>query len=218
MNFKEDYQAVMNKVEVDPIMRQKILANIESMDLASKRKKHFLSFLPVKDFGLALACLLVLAIGALTLPSVINQFINPDSGDDTATLEVASPIIDVGSAQELSELAQFTVNDIDGLLLIDTNDVTYSYLMGYIAQIQYGSGEDGITFRKAMANEDISGDYTDYEYELVEADNDIQITLKGNQLGVYNLAIWTKENYSYSLSIPSGLDSDTLLSIIKAIE
>ena len=86
-----------------------------------------------------------------------------------------------------------------------------------MAEIQYRNGEVEAVFRKSTGTEDISGDFNSYDTVQELTVGDITATLKGNS-GTYLLAVWSKDSFSYSLSISSGAAEETWGGIIaKAV-
>ena len=81
--------------------------------------------------------------------------------------------------------------------------------------IQAFYGEDGndMLIRKAMGNEDVSGDYNEYaQVETVDG-----VTLKGEN-DVFSLAIWEKDGYTYSISVGEALAQADLLALAAAVQ
>ena len=54
--------------------------------------------------------------------------------------------------------------------------------------------------------ENISGDYNVYQVKNIAKVNGINITLEGNKSKEYNLALWEKDDVSYSISSVNGID------------
>ena len=88
-----------------------------------------------------------------------------------------------------------------------------------LIQVIYSDGENEICFRQAKGNEDISGDYN--EYEEINAINvsGVEVTTKGNN-GKVNLASWTKDGYAFSISSNSsgeGLENSVIDDMIDSV-
>ena len=99
-------------------------------------------------------------------------------------VQVVPDMVEASSAEELSELVGFEVGDTAEAV-----------------------------FRKSAGIEDISGDFNSYDTVQELTVGDITATLKGNS-GIYMLAIWSKDGFSYSLSISSGAAEETWGGII----
>ncbi|WP_107631199.1 hypothetical protein [Agathobaculum massiliense] len=81
--------------------------------------------------------------------------------------------------------------------------------------IQAFYGEDGtdMLIRKALGNEDISGDYNEYaQTETVDG-----VTLKGTD-GQFSLALWTNGEYTYSISVGSALSQTDMMVLVGSVK
>lgn len=81
--------------------------------------------------------------------------------------------------------------------------------------IQAFYGEDGtdMLIRKALGNEDISGDYNEYaQTETVDG-----VTLKGAD-GQFSLAMWTDGDYTYSISVGSALSQTDMMALVSGVK
>ena len=85
-------------------------------------------------------------------------------------------------------------------------------------EIIYASGEDETArIRKAPGADDVSGDYNEYaETETVDAGG-VSVTMKGEN-GLVKLAIWTNGDYSYVLSVESGLSQNDMATLVSNIQ
>lgn len=193
MTLKNRYREAMERIEVTEEMRARIRKNLETAQTSAPKTVQF----PKRWLSLA-ACLAVLVVGVLALPHLQKQTEPPDMTMQTPQIE------EVSSAEELSRLVGFPVQDVTGLPFTPetVNDTAY---WNELAQITY-TGSDGQTavFRKSVGAEDNSGDFNDYP-DVREADADGRtVTLKGRD-GLYVLAVWSWDGYAYSLSLSDGL-------------
>lgn len=81
--------------------------------------------------------------------------------------------------------------------------------------IQAFYGEDGsdMLIRKAIGSEDISGDYNEYaQVETVDS-----VTLKGAD-GQFSLALWTDDEYTYSISVGSALSQTDMMALVDGVK
>ena len=76
----------------------------------------------------------------------------------------------------------------------------------------------GYSIRKARAEGDISGDYTEYT-ESKEVDFEgRKVTLKG-EAGTYSLALWEENGFSYAVKAQEKLmTEEEILEIVKSVE
>ena len=145
---------------------------------------------------------------------------DPITGADSSTW---SPFTDCASLEEAENAAGFE------MVVPDTiggyKNVSYAAMKEYpLIQVQYYSDEDRcISVRKALDDEDISGDYKSYSYEEKVPVDGTTVLLKGNN-GLISLAIWQKEGdsfsagvYDYSSDKDAGLSRDEMIDIVKSI-
>ena len=175
------YDEVMEHIEVTPEMRRRILKNIEQSDLTKAAPRKVVRFPHIKQLATLAACLAVVLVGALTLPSL---FQGPDEPD---VLSPGDGIVQVSSVEELGERVGFEVKEW-GSLPFQVEETTYTAYWQDVAEIVYsGEGQTAI-YRKGTGSEDVSGDYNIYETETEFSVGDNSVTLKGNG-GAYTLAI-----------------------------
>lgn len=200
------YDEVMEHIEVTPKMRNRILSNIENMDLAEKKQEKIVRFPNVRRFATLVACLAIVLVGALTLSKLLNISNEPPAVGN-------NDIVEVFSAEELSETVGFEVSE-PGNLPFEPESVVYTAYWAEMAEIIYTSGEQTVVFRKGIGSDDVSGDYNSYELTNEISVNDIDITLKGNGKN-YTLAIWTDSEFAYSLSLSEGIGEAAWVSILQ---
>ena len=76
--------------------------------------------------------------------------------------------------------------------------------------------EKEITIRKGSGTDDISGDYTSYSESKQVKIGEYDVTEQGDE-GSVNLATWTADGYSYSVSVPEMAEED-IVSIIQQVK
>lgn len=125
-----------------------------------------------------------------------NVIINTEQEADTYNTETPNPIKEHKTIDELNRAVGFDIKlpKIGG----DYKITFISDISGDLAQIVYSNGSNDIIYRMSKGNGDISGDYNVYNSTKTIEINNTGITLKGNE-GKYKLAVWTKDNYAYSL-------------------
>ena len=78
--------------------------------------------------------------------------------------------------------------------------------------------EDGeVRIRKGVGEEDISGVYTEYAVETEYCGDDLSFTLKGDGEKDY-LAIWSADDFRYSIYAEQGMDSAALQEWVYAVK
>lgn len=90
-------------------------------------------------------------------------------------------------------------------------------LSNNLVEIFYWKGDSRIIYRTAKGNDDISGDYNVYDKVKTITVGNTKILVKGNNDGI-NLATWTNDEVSFSLSFDEAVTEKILATIIKSIE
>lgn len=212
----------MDRIKVTEEMRERILDNIADMDIEPDRKSVNWSAL-ARHVSIA-ACV----VAALCLAIALPRFLKADSteGSDTMTeassraddddVQTIPDIVQCASAAEMSEKLGFVVTDISSIPFKADTVEYYSY-WGYMAEITYTADDNSVTYRKAKADGDISGDYSVYPNEKIEQIGDVTVTLKGEG-GQYVFAVWQDGDFAYSLYIEKGVDYETFALMIESAE
>ena len=208
--MKKSYEKIMERVVVTDEMKTRILDRIQSESFETSSAPKVVPFRrKYKRFASLAACFAILVVGvwsAARLTAPVEEA-PPDSG-----VQVVPDMVEASSAEELSELVGFEVGDVQGLPFEPTEAV-YTAYWGEMAEIQYRNGEAEAVFRKSAGTEDISGDFNSYDTVRELTAGDITATLKGNS-ETYLLAVWSKDGFSYSLSISPGATEETWGGII----
>ena len=186
MTLGKAYDAVMNRVEVTPEMRERVLKRIGEAEITPAHPK-VLRLPALKRYLSAAACLALAVVGAAVLPRLLG----PERQDPPHSL------------QELSGLVGFEVRG-DFTLPFAVDETEYLAYGADLAQVTYTGGGQTATYRQSAGEGDNSGDYTLYP-SSAELDLDgLAVTLKGEG-GAYVLAVWTDGRYSYSVALSTGI-------------
>ena len=122
--------------------------------------------------------------------------------------QIPNPFVDCDTLAQAEELAGFSLT-----LPADVKTDGISVLSDNMIQVLC---EDGLSIRKALGDEDISGDYHSYpQVETVTVEGHA-VTLKGtgNQVTV---AVWTADGYTYAVYSETGLSRDAALSLASQV-
>ena len=128
-------------------------------------------------------------------------------------------IEEVASMQQATELTGFTMRIPEGKA--PYTEKTISVIGEDMIEVAYSKEEPfavGYSIRKARAEGDISGDYTEYT-ESKEVDSEgRKVTLKG-EAGRYSLALWEENGFSYAVNAQEKpMTEEEILEIVKAVE
>ena len=218
------YEVMVDKVEVTPEMRQRVLNGIGEklsknqekavniVDItrtkgANRRKRTgiYRKLLPLA------ACFALLLLAGVAVPRLFYKA--PDcTGDET---QAVPDITEWASAEELSEKVGFSVDDIFSLKE-KAEDITYLAEWG-MAEIQYHIDGQSISYRKSQpVGEDNSGVYETYEFERTETADGHEYTLKGGD-DTCSLILWTDKDYSYSLYFEEAVPTEQAEAILTEL-
>ena len=199
------YDEVMEKLEVTPEMRARILQNVETQMAEPRKKPNRL-----RRFAALAACLAILLVGAAALPKLISSPVPEES-----ETMLANGMVEVTSKEELSEAVGFPVKSAQSLPFFPQS-IYYTSYWGEMAQIDYANGGSMACFRQSLGEEDNSGDWSEYPAQKSLTVNGCAVTLKG-EADSYTLAIWQDGTYSYSLSLSAGQPASVWESIVEGV-
>ena len=199
---KNPYRELMEQVNLTPEARERILTNVQQADLSPQAEK----VVPLRSkqqtwrrWASLAACLVVVVAVLVAVPLLREQ---PDTAPP---VQVLPPFRQVDSLDALSEAVGFPVTEVSKHPF-DPVSTTYTAYDEGLAEITYtGSGGQTATYRQSCETEDNSGDYNFYPDTQTLPDQNA--TLKG-QDGLYTLALWTDDTYTYSLNLSTGLSAD----------
>lgn len=195
MTLGKAYDEIMEKLEVTPEMRERVLSRIAEEDIEPARPK-VLRFPAWKKYLSAAACLVLVIAGMAALPWLAG-FQMPEDVQTVPRIEEAA------SLEELSALVGFAV-DTEFNLPFAQEETVYCSYWNEMAQIRYSGQGQTAEYRQSAGTQDNSGDYTDYGDVAETTAGGLTVTLKGDG-GVYVLAVWTDGAFSYSLRLSRGL-------------
>ena len=118
--------------------------------------------------------------------------------------QIPNPFVDCDTLAQAEQLAGFSLT-----LPADIKADGISVLSGDMIQVLC---EDGLSIRKALGDEDISGDYNTYPQVETVAVQGHAVTLKGEGDQV-TVAVWTADGYTYAVHSETGLSRDAALSL-----
>lgn len=202
------YDEIMDKIEVTPEMRQRVLARIAAEDIAPAKAK-VVSFPAWRKYLSAAACLVLIIAGAAVLPRLLGLETPPPP------VLVPSDIQEAGSLRELSDLVGFQVTE-RFKLPFEIEQTAYRAYGNELAEITYTGAGQTTSYRQSPGTEDNSGDYTAYGDVVEITAHGLSVTLKGDG-GAYVLAVWTDGIFSYSLRTTHGLTAAEWRGLLKLL-
>lgn len=85
-----------------------------------------------------------------------------------------------------------------------------------IEVIYQTSGNEAARIRKALGDEDISGDFNEYAQTDTTTVGEAEVTMRGSDDMVY-LATWTAGGYTYAASVADGISSSDMEALVSEI-
>lgn len=128
------------------------------------------------------------------------------------SIEIANPFITCETMDEAAQVAGFSM-ELPHWVQCSTIRAIESSMIEVVDQ----DGQEPLTLRKGIGTQDISGDYGTYSDTTIEYVNDCTVTLKGSHDKVM-VAAWNSGDYTYAVRTESGLDHDTMVSIVSEIK
>ena len=148
-------------------------------------------------------------------------------GDNT---QIPNPFVDCETLADAAALAGFDIivpDSVDGYeeraITAKENDMI---------QVLYLHGDDQVCIRKAVGEEECSGDYNAYSEEKTVTVGDKEVTLRGNN-GKVMVAVWSEGGYSYYIGVyaytqhndgvadpesNSGMDEETITALAAQVQ
>jgi hypothetical protein len=203
--LKNKYDILLENIKVTDEMYDRIIGEINEIDFECAPKK-VIQLSSFRKYIYVAVCFVILLFGVITMPSIINQIGNPP-------IQTIPDVTEYNSIGELSQAVGFEVEEISNTQfnLEKTSYVAYG---GKIAEIVYSDSNTSLRFRKSKGQEDPSGDYNEYSIVNKISQNNSIVTIKGND-SKFNLAVWEKDGYSYSLQTSEGVTEEQLLVMIS---
>lgn len=207
--MKNKYDKIMENIEVTPEVRDRILNNINKLDL-EKTPNKVIPFHNYKKYLSIAACFVILLASSFLLHNLIS------SRNGAPPQQVVPDIVEYSSAKELSKAIGFTVKEIQNVpFTVETTK--YTAYWKKLGQIQYTGQDNTAVLRMEASDEDISGDYTEYTSIKSIIINGASVTLKGND-GKYILAVWETVGYSYSIKFTNAISEKEMLTTVQSVK
>ena len=193
------YEEIMDRVELTPEMRQRVLQNVEKTRIRKRRRL-------TRQLTALAACLAIVLCGWFVWQSRNAQEPEPD-------VMAIPQIEEMDSIEALSVKTGIPLEELTGIPF-PVEHTRYVFYWENLAEIEYSGGSDTLCYRKSQGTEDNSGDYNDYpRQETLEVGGNA-VTLKGAEEG-FTLAIWTDGSYAYSVSVTEPLSQEAFLAFLE---
>ena len=218
MTLKRRYDRIMEHIEVTDDMRRRVLQNLREAKVRDAEEKGQEAPAPSPGGGRRSAWKRYLPLAAcLAIAVAVGAVALPQRGQDQAAgpMVTGSAVVDCSSADKLSQVVNFTVEDLEGLpFQVEQRD--YTAYQAELAEITYSGEDQTAVFRKSPGSGDISGNYEDFETVSEVSVSPYVVTLKG-QAGAYRLALWSDGEFAYSLQFSSALPEQDWVDLLTVI-
>lgn len=206
--MESKYNKVMNNIEVTIEIRDRILNNINQLDL-NKISNKVVSINKYKKYLSIAACFAILLVGSVAIHNTINFMKHP--------VEQTIPeIIEYSSLSELSEAIGFSVKEVQNVPF-EVEKVQYNAYWKELGEIQYTGENNTLTIRVSAFNEDISGDYSVYSNTQNITISGHSVTIKGDD-NKYSLAVWESDGISYSMNFDQSVPEQVMVTTINSLQ
>lgn len=210
--MKKAYKELMDKVEVTADMRERVLQNLK----AGKKDGWSIKWNKILRGTAILAASLALVIGSVTVTHFYDLRKNTAEEETNEFLVGTYGIETADSSNQLTEMLGFSVKEIT-IFPFKITDILYNDYWGEMSEIVYTAESNTITLRQQEGNEDISGDWNEYQavWQCEVAGN--MVTMKGSTEGTCQLAVWSDEKFSYSLYCEKEITEEEMINMIGSI-
>lgn len=186
----------------------------------AEQKKKAMRFTPwVRYASIAACAALVIGVGIFAITqhsgNIIDTPAQSEEADSSDFVQSGNPYAEYDTLEEAENTIGFEISVPDSYG--GYTEPYYAVIEGKILEVQYYNGDDrGMIIRKSRGSEDISGDFNEYNTVTETEVNGNTVTIKGSGDG-FRLALWVSGDYSYSVSVSSGISENALKEIIEKI-
>lgn len=187
----------------------------------AEQKKKAMRFTPwVRYASIAACAMLVIGIGIFAITqhrgNIIDTPAQSEEADSSDFVQSGNPYAEYDTLEEAENTIGFKISVPDSYG--EYTEPYYAVIEGKILEVQYYNGDDrGMVIRKSRGSEDISGDFNEFDNITQTEVNGNTVTIKGSG-DEFSLALWVSGDYSYSVSVSSGISENALKEIIEKIK
>ncbi len=96
----------------------------------------------------------------------------------------------------------------------------YSVQDDYKISVTYKNtknAEESFVVRKAVGNLDVSEDFKKYSFTKIFVENGTRVVAKGSEDGLYTLATWTGNDFTYSMESNIGFPKEVIFALVGEV-
>lgn len=157
------------------------------------------------------------AVMVLSLTACGQSAAQPQSEKNPAenNEEIPNPFTAYDTLEEAAEAVGFDINVPDMLEGFDTREIQCSD--GGMLEVSYWNADgEKVSIRKALGNDDISGDYNEYAEESSETVSGQEVLFKGDD-GKVSTAVWTNKDSTYAIFSSEGMEKDDVTALVETV-
>ncbi|MBR2259225.1 MAG: DUF4367 domain-containing protein [Blautia sp.] len=202
------YTEVMERIEIDEAMKNRILCKVRAKTEKEKRFSKIRKYVMAEGVVAAAILVMVLSPWRRRSPSELAELRFPS----VATEQGGT---DFETSNELSEGIGFTVKLPDELPYPVSN-TTFTMIGSGVAQVEYQGEDESFQFTQSTGEMEAFDDIGAYETETQVQIEDITVSMLGNEEEVY-LAIWSDEDYTYTISNTVGISEGDMIQLVDSV-
>lgn len=161
-----------------------------------------------------IAAFTLCAVMVLSATAFTAQKKTAEVSSSSENVQISNPWVDCKTIEDAEKLAGFDFQlpeTPDGYTIDNISAIENSMI-----QVIYSNGDKEIRLRKAAGMDDANGDYNTYDTAVTKDIQNVSATLKGNK-NEFKLAIWTSEEYAYSVSSSEALSEDAMTELAESV-
>lgn len=133
----------------------------------------------------------------------------------TEAAEIANPFITCETTTEAESIAGFSL-DLPDSVPIQGEQTAIRVIPSDLIEVTYQGDGETLVVRKGVGSQDISGDYREYEWTDKIIVDSCPVTVKGAD-GKAAVAVWSRDGYTYAVSIAPGMEVEALSALVSGI-
>lgn len=161
----------------------------------------------------------IIALSAVACGSKVTEKEKDPSVPKENSAQIPNPFVDCETLEKAKQLAGFEISLPEKMPKGFTQN-EICVIENNMIEVNYKNGDDEIYIRKAKGNEDISGDYNEYNEKNTITVGDLNVTMRGND-DMIHVVIWNDGDYTYAIGTNNdgnGIDKNFVNGMIKNIK
>lgn len=155
-------------------------------------------------------------------PDQIEEDLEPEITEpEEETIEVFETVgltKKVASLESAEKIANFKMDAPKTFAVYKSSE--YSVQDDYKISVTYKNtknAEESFVVRKAVGNLDVSEDFKKYSFTKIFVENGTRVVAKGSEDGLYTLATWTGNDFTYSMESNTGFPKEVIFALVGEV-